>query len=137
MDSVVTILQIVRFSMLGSIALYAFVALRLASNVTPQPLIFRAITLLAVIMVVLLFVARRILISRSEITLAQASGDTKALMQWRAGHLLTYCFSEAIAIYGLVLHFLGFSLSEVAPFFLAGAILILFFAPHRPGNAMA
>ena len=42
-----------------------------------------------------------------------------------------YCLSEAVAVYGLVLHFFGFSLSQVRPFFFAGLMLLFFFEPRR------
>ncbi|MGA9304770.1 MAG: hypothetical protein WBW31_05120 [Candidatus Sulfotelmatobacter sp.] len=37
--------------------------------------------------------------------------------------------SEAIVLYGVMLHFMGFALSQVAPFFIAGAVLMLFLGP--------
>jgi hypothetical protein len=40
--------------------------------------------------------------------------------------------SESIAIFGLVLRILGFSLSQVASFYISGFILLLFFGPRRP-----
>jgi hypothetical protein len=45
---------------------------------------------------------------------------------------MTYALSEAIAIFGLVLRLIGFSLSQVAYFYIAGFILLLFFGPRRP-----
>jgi hypothetical protein len=45
---------------------------------------------------------------------------------------MTYALSEAIAIFGLVLRLIGFSLSQVWSFYIAGIILLLFFGPRRP-----
>jgi hypothetical protein len=47
---------------------------------------------------------------------------------------VTYCLSEAIALYGMVLHFLGFGLSQIVPFFIAGLGLIIFYWPRTTGN---
>jgi len=64
--------------------------------------------------------------------LATRPNDAATLSRWRAGHIMTYALSEAIAIFGLVLRIIGFSLSQVASFYIAGFILLLFFGPRRP-----
>lgn len=40
--------------------------------------------------------------------------------------------SESIALFGLILRILGFTLSEVMSFYLAGLALMLVFGPRRP-----
>jgi hypothetical protein len=50
--------------------------------------------------------------------------------------MATFALSEAVVIYGVVLRFVGFRFSQVVPFFLAGLILMLFFGPRRPANAI-
>jgi hypothetical protein len=40
-------------------------------------------------------------------------------------------------MFGLVLRLIGFSLSQVASFYIAGFILLLFFGPRRPIPAEA
>ena len=50
-----------------------------------------------------------------------------ALARWRVGYVVIYALSLSIALYGLVLPFMGFPMSAVAPFLLAGFALILFF----------
>jgi hypothetical protein len=50
---------------------------------------------------------------------------------------MTYALSEAIAIFGLLLRFIGFSFSHVASFYVAGFILLLFFGPRRPVSQAA
>ncbi len=134
MESSLKVLQMVRLAMLMSIVCYVFIAKLLPSSATPNPIIFYAITLMSVILVAVMFIMRRTLVLPSEAALATQPGDGKALARWRIGYLLTYCLSEAVALYGLVLHFLGFTLSQVAPFYLAGFILILFFGPRHPSN---
>ena len=54
------IIQIVRLFLLGSIAMYAGFAWRLPSNVDPNPLIFWVITVVSVLMVIIVFVVRRL-----------------------------------------------------------------------------
>lgn len=53
------------------------------------------------------------------------------------GHIVIYAISLSIALYGLMLDFMGFSMPAVAPFLLAGFALILFFRPMAVPRAAA
>ena len=114
--------------------MYVFVVLRLPSSATPNPSFLKAVTLLAVSMVILIFVMRRLQVSPAEAILQSQPQDAKALAKLRLGYLITYTLSLSIAVYGVALHFLGFSISQVAPFFVAGLALILFFSPKAIPN---
>ena len=72
----------------------------------------------------------------AESSLAGNPESATTLYRWRTGYMATYALSEAIVLYGVVLRFLGLSFSQVVPFFLAGFILMLFFGPRRPSNAI-
>jgi len=48
------------------------------------------------------------------------------------GSIPTYALSESIALFGLILRLIGFSLSQVWSFYIAAFILLLFFRPRRP-----
>jgi hypothetical protein len=122
-------IQTIRFILLGAIVVYGLLVLQLRSSATSKPIVLHALTVLAVSLVVLLFVIRRIQVLPAEAILEKQPQDAKALMRWRQGYLVTYCLSMSIALYGLVLHFLGFSMSQVGPFFVAGIVLILFLSP--------
>lgn len=116
--------------------MYAFVVFRLPSHATANPIILRALTVVAISIVILIFVMRRIQVLPAESVLQINPEDAKGLARWRQGYLVTYTLSLSIALYGLVLHFFGFPLSKVAPFFLAGFALIVFFGPRAiPGSA--
>ena len=134
MQASLRIIQIIRFFLLGSIVIYAGLGWRLPSNVDPNPLIFRVITLLSLSMVIIVFVIRRVRVLPVEQLLADQPVDVKLLMRWRQGYLVTYVLSEAIALYGVSLHFLGNPLARVAPFFLAAFVLILFLRPTLPAR---
>jgi F0F1-type ATP synthase membrane subunit c/vacuolar-type H+-ATPase subunit K len=88
--------------------------------------------MLAVVAVAVIFLLRRKLVKSAEQILSVQPDDTAALARWRAGYLITYAFSEAIPLYGLVLHFMGFAFAQVLPFFVAGFVVILFYAPRLP-----
>jgi len=115
--------------MLGSIVLYAWLIWRLPATATPNPVVFRAIAAVAVSLVIVIFVMRRIHGSRTEVLLAAEPQDPKVLLRWRKGYLVIYAMSEAIVLYGVALHFMGFASPQVAPFFIAGALLMLFLRP--------
>jgi hypothetical protein len=121
-----------RIGMLVSISIYALLIKQFPSSSHANPVVYYVIVLVAVWIVVGLQRFRRRLVKRSEGVLATSPEDPVAQRQWRTGYLLTYAFSEAIALYGVLLHFLGFRMAQVAPFLVAGAILILFYSPHRP-----
>jgi hypothetical protein len=103
-------MQIMQGAFLVSIVLYAVMTKMLPASIAPNVLMFRVLALLAVGTVVTIFLLRRKLVTPSEQTLSLKPEDAGALVRWRTGYLITYAFSEAIALYGLVLHFMGLPL---------------------------
>lgn len=131
-------LKIVRGAMLVSIALYVFVGERIAKNPGALPANFYfALTLVAITTMGMIFAVRRLFVLRAEVTLAAQPDDSAALKRWFAGHIFTYALCEAVALFGFVLRVLGFTLSQVAPFYLAGFVLMLLFGPRRPSNEIS
>jgi hypothetical protein len=130
MEAARKFIQTIRFVLAGAIAIYALMVLRLPSSATPKPITLRALTVVAVSIVILIFVMRRIQVLPTEAILEKQPQDAKALARWRQGYIVTYALRLSIALYGLVLHFFGFPTSQVAPFFVAGFVLILFLGPR-------
>lgn len=63
----------------------------------------------------------------------EAPGDiTRALTKLRTYHILCYMLSEATAMSGFVLRFLGARRSEALPFFIGAAILFVLCYPRVP-----
>jgi len=137
MENVLKLLQTVQVAMLVSIGLYAFIAGRYgpAPTIVPLALVY-AIVALAAAMVGAILLVRRVMLKPAESTLARDSEDAAALNRWRAGYIVTFALSEAVALYGIVLRFIGAGFRQVVPFFIAGFILMLFFGPRRPSNAI-
>ncbi|HET9409438.1 MAG TPA: hypothetical protein VFO39_19505 [Candidatus Sulfotelmatobacter sp.] len=125
-------LRIICFTMAASIVMYAGLAWWLPSSARLNPVLFKAISLVAVSLVVAIAVIRRILVAPADARLASQPGDPIALARWRQGHVTIFALCEAVALYGLVLHFLGGSLFQILPFFACGLTLMLFFAPKAP-----
>jgi hypothetical protein len=124
-------LQVIRIAMLVSVVFYGVIATLLPASGEPNPIVFYAFTGIAVVEVAGIFVLRRILISPRETAAMPQPGEAKVSVKPATALVIIYCLSEAVAVYGLVLHFFGFNLSQVAPFFFAGLVLLFFFEPRR------
>jgi hypothetical protein len=129
------LIQTVRFVLAGAVVMYAFMVFRLPSSAKPNPTMLRALTVVAVSVVILIFAMRRIQVLPAEAILQSQPQDAKALARLRRGYLVTYALCLSIALYGLVLHFVGFSISLIAPFFIAGFALIVFLGPKVTGQS--
>jgi cytochrome b561 len=133
MESAIKVIRAVQIAMLVSVILYVAVGEGIGS--VPRlnnPVLFYVLSLVTITIVGVILVVRRTLVLQSAAALANRPNDSATLSRWRAGHIMTYALSEAIAIFGLVLRLIGFSLSQVWSFYIAGFILLLFFGPRRP-----
>lgn len=128
-------IQRVRLTLGGAIVIYAFLVLRLPSSAIPNPVLLRTLTGLAVSTIILIFVMRRIQVFPAEALLRIQPEDAKALVRLRQGYIVTYALNLSIAVYGLMLHFLGFSISQIAPFFIGGFVPLVFFGPKVTGQS--
>lgn len=124
-------IQTIRLFLAGAVVMYAFLAQRLPSNTIAKPILLRGLTAVAVSIVLVIFVLQRVQVRPVESMLEKQPQDPKALLSWRKGYIITYCLSLSIALYGLILHFFGFSTFNIAPFFIAALALILFFGPKN------
>lgn len=120
--------------MLLCILIYAFITKQLPSTTHANPIVYPVIAFLAIWALAALLFFRRKLVKVSEKILAVSPDDAVAVRRWQTGYVIIYALSEAVALYGLVLHFLGFSPVQIAPFFAAGILPILVFAPKLPEN---
>jgi hypothetical protein len=126
-------LRAVQWSMLASILLYAV----LGEVVNPgrravDPALTYVFTTLGVAIVGVIFVVRRTLVLRAAESLAAHPDDTLSLNHWRTGYLATYGLCEALALFGLVLRFLGCNLQQSVPYYIGGFVLLFFFRPRQP-----
>jgi hypothetical protein len=72
-----------------------------------DPSISYVFSTLGVAIVGMIFVVRRTLVLRSAESLASHPDDALALGHWKSGYLATYALSEALALFGLILRFMG------------------------------
>ena len=138
MDSAIKVVRAIQIAMLVSVALFV-VAGEVVGTVPKlsNPAIFYALSLATVTIVGVILVVRRTLVLQSTSMLATRPNDAATLNRWRAGYVMTYALSESIAIFGLVLRLIGFTLSQVWSFYIAAFILLLFFGPRRPLSEVA
>ncbi len=126
-------MRLIQIAMLVSIALYVVVGEKVALHApTPKSTLFYGISFISISMVGAIFVVRRTLVMPSEGVLRERPDDVVNLARWKSGYIVTFAFCETLALFGLVLRLLGFTLSQVWPFYLGGFALMLFFAPRAP-----
>jgi hypothetical protein len=126
-------LRVVQCLMLASILLYGV----LGEVVNPaargvDPTLNYLFSTLGVAIVGVIFVVRRTLVLRAAASLATHPDDGISLNQWRTGYLATYALCEALALFGLVLRFLGCNFQQSVPFYIGGFVLLFFFRPRQP-----
>ena len=124
-------LQAIRVAMLASVVFYAVIATLAPASGEPNHILFYAFTAIAIMEVAAIFVLRRILISPRQTAAMPQPEEAKISLKPETALIIIYCLSEAVALYGLVLHFFGFSFVQVAPFSFAGLLLMFFFEPRR------
>lgn len=132
MDSSIRQLRTVQIALLISTVLYAFIALHAAERSRGTPLMIASLALLSGAMAIAAFVIRAKLVGKAEAQLSLQPDDKVMLSRWRSAYVMIWALCEAIAVYGLVLRYLGFTMAQVAPFFAAGFLLMLAFPVRRP-----
>jgi hypothetical protein len=121
--------------MLASIVLYGIAGEVAGSSAgTANASLNYIFTTAGVAMVGVIFVVRRTLVFRSAERLAVRPDDSLTLSHWRTGYLATYALCECLALFGLILRFLGCSFRHCLPFYIGGFVLLFFFGPREPGS---
>lgn len=121
--------------MLVSMLIYAFMVKWFPANNRPNSAIYYVVVAVAVWMLIGLLRFRKKWVKKSELVLVNSPDDPDALRRWKSGYIVTYAFSEAMAVYGLMLHFLGFGAGQVVPLLVAGFGLIMFYSPRLPAKS--
>lgn len=136
MRGTIKTLRAVQWAMLGSILLYAVVGEVVGSGARAvDPSLSYVFTTAGVAIVGVIFVVRRTLVLRSAESLAAHPDDSLSLNHWKSGYLATYGLCEALALFGLVLRFMGFNFQQSLPFYIGGFVMLSFFGPREPVSA--
>jgi|SRR6185312_2227369 len=140
MNSSVKYVRTIHTLLLCSIALYVLVGeevIRTHPRVAPGASMYYIFTIAGVAMVLSTFAVRMLLVKKVENSLAQDPANPALLHRWRGGYIVSYAFSEIVAVFGFVLRLLGFTLSQVASFYVAGFLLLLFMRPRKQAIRVA
>jgi F0F1-type ATP synthase membrane subunit c/vacuolar-type H+-ATPase subunit K len=136
MNRALNTLRVTQWSMLASIVLYGVIGELTGGSVRGvDPTVSYLFTTLGVAVVGAIFVVRRTLVLRAAESLAVQPEDSLSLGHWRTGYFATYVLCEALALFGLVLRFLGCSFQQSVPFYIGGFVLLFFFRPREPVHA--
>ena len=126
-------LRVMQWAMLASILLYLAVGEILGPRIRyVDPALSYLFSTLAVGIVGTIFVVRRTLVFRAAAALVAQPDDNLSLTQWKTGYIATYALCEALALFGLVLRFLGSEFAHSMLFYIGGFVLLFFFRPRPP-----
>jgi F0F1-type ATP synthase membrane subunit c/vacuolar-type H+-ATPase subunit K len=123
--------------MLASILLFAGLGQVAVRARAVDPAISYLFTTLAVAIVGMILVVRRTLVLRAAASLASNPEDSLSLGQWQTGYVATYVLCEALALFGLVLRFMGSTFQQSVLFYAGGFVLMFFFGPRLPASIKA
>jgi len=134
MNQAIHRLRQIQIAMLVSIALYVLIGEKLAPKMQRDPAntLFHALSLVSIILVGATVVVRRTLVTPSEASLAHRPDDGVEIARWRSGYISVYAMCNALALFGLVLRLMGFTLANVWGFYLGGFLLLLLNSPRTP-----
>ncbi len=125
-------IRLIQAAMLVSIGIYVVVGEVASRQLTTDVKALYAISFASISLVGAILVVRKTLVLQSEAELRQKPGDPVTIARWRTGYIVTYALCEALALFGLVLRILGFTLAQVWPYYAGGFVLLLLFWPRRP-----
>ncbi len=126
-------LRILQWTMLTSIVLYGVVGEAVGPGVRAvNPTLNYVFSTLSVAVVGIIFVVRRTIVLPAAASLTQHREDGISLNHWKTGYIATYALCEALALFGLVLRFMGCTFQQCLPFYIGGFVLLFFFRPRDP-----
>ena len=135
MDTSLRILRIIWGALLTSIVFYTVVGELVGrTRQGVDTTMYKAIAVVAIITVAMILGVRRLMMQPALNLLAGNAPDAAALLRWRGASIVTMALCEAVALYGFVLRMQGFTLSQVAPFYVGGLLLLVYFGPRRPAS---
>lgn len=132
MGPAVKTVRLIQIAMLVSVGLYAVVGEVAGRHLNTDATIIYAISFASISVVGAILVVRKTMVLQSETELKAKPDDPVILARWKTGYFVTYALCEALALFGLVLRMLGFSLNQVWPYYAGSFVLLLLFWPRSP-----
>ena len=115
MGAALRTVRLIQIAMLVSIAMYVVVGELAGQRLAAQATVPYAIAVASISVVGAILVVRKTLVLESEAQLRQKPDDPVIVSRWKAGYIVTYALCEALAIFGLLLRFMGFPMIHVWP----------------------
>jgi mannose/fructose/N-acetylgalactosamine-specific phosphotransferase system component IIC len=132
MGPAVKTVRLIQIAMLVSVGIYAVVGEVAGRHLNTDATVIYAISFASISLVGAILVVRKTMVLQSEAELKAKPGDPVILARWKTGYFVTYALCEALALFGLVLRMLGFSLNQVWPYYAGSFVLLLLFWPRAP-----
>lgn len=132
MGAALRTIRLIQIAMLVSIAMYVVIGEVVGARLPANPTILYAMSVASISVVGALLVVRRTLVLQSEAALKERPGDAIILARWKMGYIVTFALCEALALFGLLLRLMGFTLNSVWPYYAGGFALLLLFWPRMP-----
>lgn len=132
MGPAVKTVRLIQIAMLVSVGLYAVVGEVAGRHLNTNATVIYAISFASISVVGAILVVRKTMVLQSETELKAKPDDPVILARWKTGYFVTYALCEALALFGLVLRMLGFSLNQVWPYYAGSFVLLLLFWPRSP-----
>ena len=132
MGTAVKTVRLIQIAMLVSVGIYAVVGEVAGRHLNTDATVIYAISFASISVVGAILVVRKTMVLQSEAELKTKPGDPVILARWKTGYFVTYALCEALALFGLVLRILGFTLNQVWPYYAGSFVLLLLFWPREP-----
>ncbi|HUL22653.1 MAG TPA: hypothetical protein VLZ10_14450 [Thermodesulfobacteriota bacterium] len=137
-DKRLMILRIIWFAMLISLAVYLFVAIRVATNVQPSisgemfTILRTVLYVMAIaILIAAKYVRKLIMSGRSQVSQPAQALEYLALQKYSAATIVALAMSESIGVYGLILFFLGKNSRDLYLLILVSAAAMVIYRPRK------
>jgi hypothetical protein len=126
-------LRLIFGAMLTVAVLYTAVPelLKLNGSESLNQTVYVMVAVLAALSAVAVFPVRQLMVDRGWKMLEASPGDASALFRWFRGYIFLFALYESIVLYGMVLRFVGATVSQAVPFYVVGIVLLLWSAPRR------
>ena len=130
MGAALRTVRIIQIAMLVSVGIYAVVGEVVGSRLTTNASTLYAISFASISLVGAILVVRKTMVLQSEAELKVKPEDAATLVRWKTGYIVSYVLCEALALFGLLLRIMGFTLTQVWPYYAGSVVMLLLFWPR-------
>ena len=132
MGAALRTVRLIQIAMLASVGIYAVAGEVVGARLTTNASTLYAISFASISLVGAILVVRKTMVLQSEAELRARPEDPATLVRWKTGYIVSYVLCEALALFGLLLRIMGFTLTQVWPYYAGSAVMLLLFWPRAP-----